>query len=85
MANGLSVFTLNVNGLCSRSKRKRAFRFLKQKRYDIIFLQETGITKDASDEWMREWKNGFIYHENTTRSLGQVILFSDKCNNDILQ
>ena len=59
------------------------FNFLKQKRYDVIFLQETGITKQTSDEWMREWKNGFIYHDNTTRSCGQVILFSNKCSNDI--
>ena len=83
MASGLSVFTLNVNGICTKSKRKRVFNFLKQKRYDVIFLQETGITKQISDEWMREWKNGFIYHENTTRSCGQVILFSNKCSNDI--
>ena len=83
MACGLSVFTLNVNGLCSKRRRKSVFNFLKQNRYDIIFLQETGITKHVSDEWEREWKNGFIYHENTSRSMGQIILFSERCNNDI--
>ena len=86
MASGLSVFsvfTLNVNGICSKLRRKRVFNFLKQNRYDIIFLQETGITDNVSVEWEREWKNGFIYHENTSRSLGQIILFSERCSNDI--
>ena len=86
MTSGLSVFsvfTLNVNGICSKLRRKRVFNFLKQNRYDIIFLQETGITDNVSVEWEREWKNGFIYHENTSRSLGQIILFSERCSNDI--
>ena len=83
MACGLSVFTLNVNGLCAKLRRKRVYNFLKQNRYDIIFLQETGITDNVSAEWEREWKNGFIYHENTSRSMGQIILFSERCSNDI--
>ena len=80
MADGLNIFSLNVNGLRNKSTRKSAFSLFKRNKYDIICLQETYITESVKDEWMREWKNGFIYRAGTTQSCGEIILFSDKVN-----
>lgn len=76
------VFSLNVRGLRSKPKRKALFNFLKQKKYDIVCLQETYITKSTSEEWMREWKDGFVFHEGTSHSAGQIVLFGKQFGND---
>ena len=80
MANGLNVFSLNVRGLRNKKKRRIYFNTFKKKKYDIICLQETHITECVKDEWMREWKDGFVYQTGTPNSLGQVILFSKRVN-----
>ena len=80
--DNIGIFSLNVRGLRAKSKRKSVFTYLKQKKFDIICLQETHITNNVSEEWKREWKSGFIYHEGTPHSLGQIILFSEKCSED---
>ena len=76
MSNGLNVFSLNVRGLRDKKKRRTYFSTFKKNKYDIICLQETHITESVKDEWMREWKDGFVYHTGTPNSLGQVTLFS---------
>ena len=78
MADGLSILSMNVKGLRRRAKRRSAFNFFKQRKFDIICLQETHITESVKDEWEREWKNGLVYNAGTPKSLGQVILFSNK-------
>ena len=78
MADGLVLLSLNVNGLRSKTKRKAVFNLFKQKKYDIICLQETYITESVKDEWMNEWKGEFIYQAGTSRSCGEIILFSEK-------
>ena len=78
MADGLSILSMNVKGLRSRAKRRSAFYFFKQRKFDIICLQETHITESVKDEWKSEWKNGLVYNAGTPKSLGQVILFSNK-------
>ena len=70
----LRIFSLNVRGLRNISKRKKLFRMFKEKKYDVICLQETYVTKDAVEQWKTEWGGGLIYSEGTNHSRGQVIL-----------
>ena len=51
------------------------FTYLRQRKYDIICLQETYTTKDVSEGWGKEWGGKLIYNECTSHSSGQVILF----------
>jgi exonuclease III len=40
---GMSVVSLNVNGLRDHRKHRLLFDFLKYEKFDVIFLQETHI------------------------------------------
>ena len=42
------IATFNANGLRQTYKRKAVFHYLKQKKYDVILLQETHST--SADE-----------------------------------
>jgi len=51
------------------------FTYFRERKYDIICLQETYITKDVSEGWEKECGGKLIYNECTSHSSGQVILF----------
>ena len=53
--SNITMFYVNVQGLRSKRKRQSLFTFLKEKRYDVICLQETYITKTVSEDWKKEW------------------------------
>ena len=71
----LQLFSVNVRGLRSKLKRKSVFTYFRERKYDIICLQETYITKDVSDGWEKEWGGKLISNDFTSHSSGQVILF----------
>ena len=50
------------------------FTYFRERKYDIICLQETYITKDVSEGLEKEWGGKLIYNECTSHSSGQVIL-----------
>ena len=54
---------------------KSVFTYFRERKYDIICLQETYITKDVSDGWEKEWGGKLISNDFTSHSSGQVILF----------
>ena len=71
----LRLFSVNVWGLPSKLKRKSVFTYFRERKYDIICLQETYITKDVSDGWEKEWGGKLISNDFPSHSSGQVILF----------
>ena len=71
----LRLFCINVRGLRSKLKRKSVFSYFRERKYDIICLQETYITKGVSDGWENEWGGKLISNDFTSHSSGQVILF----------
>ena len=73
MAN-LKIVTLNCHGLRNKSKRRSLFKLFKEKKFDIICLQETYITDAVSDLWKLEWGGELIYEAKTNHSLGTTIL-----------
>ena len=73
--NSISICSLNVNVIRNSKQRKALFKQFKQKRYDIVCLQETFITEEVTGLWEKEWGGGaFIYSLGTFHSLGQTIL-----------
>lgn len=70
----LKLGTLNCRGLRNNSKRKSIFRFLKQRKYDIVCLQETYILKNDIDAWQKEWRGKIFCIPGTAHSKGQIIL-----------
>ena len=51
------------------------FSYFRERKYDIICLQETYVTKDVSDGWEKEWGGKLISNDFTSLSSGQIILF----------
>ena len=79
----LRLFSVNVRGLRSKLKRKSVFSFFRERKYDIICLQEIYITKDVSDGWVKEWGGKLIFNDFTSHCFGQVILLSKGVFKDV--
>ena len=58
---------------------------MKQNKYDVVCLQETHITKNASEALKKEWGGELLYREHTANSAGQVVMFRKclACNTEL--
>ena len=74
----INVETLNVRGLGNRLKRKCIFQYLKDKKLDIVLLQETYSSKHNCVQWQNEWGNKWVFSSGTTGSRGVAILINPK-------
>ena len=77
--------TLNVKGLNNQNKRRQIFQYCRLKKFDVIFLQETFITKNIIKIVEKDW-NGISIHALTdsSHSRGVSILFKKSINPEIL-
>lgn len=73
--DSIDCISLNVRGLRNSSKRKRIFMELKQRKTDIICLQETYVTEEVIEQWKIEWGGEIVFFEGTRHGRGQMILF----------
>ena len=71
----LKCASFNVND-CGKTqpKRKSIFYFLKQKNYDIIFLQETHSCFNDEKLWQYEWGGKLFFSHGENNSKGVTIL-----------
>ena len=86
MANAnIIVATVNVRGLRNVNKRNTLFHYLKEKKYDIICLQETYCTEEIKEQLNNDW-NGPSFHSvsQSSHSKGVSILFNPNFNLKIL-
>ena len=82
----LNITSLNVRGLRDNKKRENIFKWMKDKRYDVVFLQETHchLKKDEvkwSKEWSKSNKDSF-WSRGTSRSKGVAVLFNTNLLSD---
>ena len=80
------IATLNANGLRSSNdplKRRKMFRWLKTRRFDVIFIQETHSDSAVENIWQREWGGQTLFAHGDTRSRGVAILFNPSFRVDI--
>ena len=70
----LKIFSLNAIGIRNSRKRKYLFRLFREKKYDLICIQESYITNEVSDAWKREWGGDLVFCEGTNHAKGQLIL-----------
>ena len=68
------LLSLNVRGIRSTTKRKALFTWLNERRYDIIFLQETYSTVDVEDIWRTQWRGKLFFAHGSNHSCGVMIL-----------
>ena len=68
--------SLNVKGIREKGKRQRICAWCKEKKADIVFLQETFSSRDVEDKWASEWNGQGIYSHGTSHSKGVLMLIN---------
>ena len=68
------LLSLNVRGIHSAKKRKALFMWLNERKYDIIFLQETYCTVEVEDTWRTQWRGKLFSSHGTNHSCGVMVL-----------
>ena len=63
-----------MRGIRSATKRKALFTWLNERRYDIIFLQETYSTADVEDIWRTQWRGKLFFAHGSNHSCGVMVL-----------
>ena len=76
------IGSLNARGLSNNMKRREVFRWLKNKKCSIFFLQEVHCSKDKEATWSAEWGYTAIFSSLSSASAGVSILFN---NNFVFQ
>ncbi len=72
----LRIGSLNINGGRDGSKRALVKEIVEQKKFNIVFLQETHSDVANETEWNLWWKGHKILSHGTNLSRGVAILFS---------
>ena len=81
----LKCITINVRGLRNNEKRNKVFEWLKKKKYDIIFLQETFLTKELETKLSKEWNGESVHNfSDSKHSRGVSILFGSKLSIELV-
>jgi len=75
MANEIKLLSFNCQGLFLKEKRHKVFFWLKQKKANMILLQESHSQKDKETVWNHEWGNTIIYSHGESNKKGVAILF----------
>ena len=73
--NGLVFATMNINGASKHEKQKDIFDFFRQKKLDIIFLQETHWKSEQENLIRSIWGYNCFLCGNSSASKGVAILF----------
>ncbi len=66
----VSIASLNVNGAREMKKRAEIFEVVKQKRIDVVMLQETHSDLKNAADWAGEWEGVSVLSHNTSLSGG---------------
>ena len=81
--NNLKLISLNVRGIREKNKRKAIFEWCKNKKGDIIMLQETFSTADVENSWKSEWNGTLIFNHGTCHSKGILIMLTPRLKLDV--
>ena len=73
----LKIISLNVRGLGNNKKRVSVFRWLKNQKADIVFLQECHKTEETEHLFKREWNGQAVFSHGTSQSRGVAILMQN--------
>ena len=80
----LRLATMNCRGLGDLNKRRDVLNFLRNQNYDIIFLQDTHLTKTSTHYFNSLWQ-GKCYHScHTNRRRGASILIKRTVQHTII-
>ena len=74
--SNLTIAALNCQGLGDYKKRRDVFQYLKQKRFDIYFLEDTHFDVKLERQIRSEWGYQCCFSSYSTQARGVAILFN---------
>ena len=79
------MYSLNVRGIRERDKREQIFSWCKDKKADIVFLQETFSTRDIEDRWSSMWDGSIYFSHGSNHGKGVLVLISPMVDIEVIQ
>ena len=70
----LKIGSQNVRGINKQSKRIALFNWIKEKRFDVMLLQETFSSAEDENLWRSEWEGPIYYSHGSKHSCGVAVL-----------
>ena len=80
----LNSVSLNPRGLNKSIKRRKLFRWLHLRKFDVIFLQETYSDASLEAFWRAEWGGEIFFAHGSKHSRGVMILFRPSLSKEVL-
>ena len=80
----LKIMSSNVKGLADPVKRKQVFNYFRNKKLDVIFIQESHSSKNKQKIWRSQWGGSTLFSHGETNARGAAILFSKDLGQKIL-
>lgn len=82
----LKIVSINVNGLGNPIKRSRVLTKLKRDRAQVIFIQETHMSKEEHEKFKKlGYTNSFFSSCRNSRRRGVLTLISNAINFEVLE
>ena len=70
--------SMNCRGIAEQKKRRDVMHYIRNKNYDIVFLQDTHLTTKTVPYFDNLWRGRNFHSCFTSRSRGTSILFSNR-------
>ena len=80
----LNAVSFNARGLNKSIKRRKLFRWLHLRKFDVIFLQETYSDVNLEALWRAEWGGEIFFAHGSKHSRGVMILFRPSLSKEVL-
>ena len=80
----IHLLTLNVQGVRDKNKQARLFQWSKQQKANILFLQETHITKDIQLSFDRQFNGTVLNSPGTSNSRGVAVLIHSSVSHKVI-
>ena len=81
----LNAISFNARSLNKSIKRRKLFRGLHLRKFDVIFLQETYSDVSSEEFWRAEWGGDIFIAHGSKHSRGVMILFRTSLCKEVLK
>ena len=73
----LKIASINIRGLGNKVKRQETFKWLREKKYSIFFVQEADCSDSSMHDWRAEWGYQALFSCCSSKKAGVAILFNN--------
>ena len=84
MAHKIHICSLNCQGLGVKEKRLRLYQWMKNKKCNIFYLQESHFTNSSTESLQHEFKGEMLHSYGNSQSRGVSIFIKDNLNCKLL-